>query len=238
MAGENFEIEIGPTRSRAQVTARRMTVSSPTEAAWTAPSDWCPRPDLWHSEDTEATEHEVSELAGAMVRALQPRIAVETGTYKAQTALAIARAIAANGHGHLFTIEADPGLAALAAHELEGLPATVIRADASTWEPEFVSAIGFAWIDSGLLSTVPGAVAGRPMETARLTEITRLLPCFAPGAVIGIHDTRPGRGVLESLAPLFSSGALLPGITLRTPRGVTFAQVPMTHVPVLPDRPS
>jgi len=34
--------------------------------------------------------------------------------------------------------------------------------------------------------------------------------------------------VLASLQPLFGAGALLPGITLRTPRGVTFAQVPVT----------
>jgi hypothetical protein len=198
-------------------------MSIPTEATWTAPSAWCPHPHQWHADDTEATEHEVSELAGAFTRALQPEIVVETGTYRAQTSRAIAGALAANGHGHLWTIEIDADLASEAERELAELPATVICADSQNWEPP--AGIGFAWIDSGPLN-VQGAWLQPGPGTTRYDEISRWLRLFEPGAVIGIHDTAPHHPVLAALLPLFASAALLPGVTLRTPRGVTFAQVP------------
>jgi hypothetical protein len=166
----------------------------------------------------------VSELAGAFVRALQPEIAVETGTYRGQTSYAIAIALQLNGHGHLWTVELDPGLASRAEHMLAGLPVTVVCADSHNWEPP--DGIGFAWIDSGPTSIVPGALRAGGMNETRYDEINRWLPQFEPGAVIGIHDTAPHHPVMINLQSLFSSGALLPGITLRTPRGVTFAQVP------------
>jgi hypothetical protein len=166
----------------------------------------------------------VSELAGTFVRALQPETVIETGTYQAQTSMAIARALAVNGHGHLWTVELDPGLAGQAERMLAGLPVTVACADSRDWEPP--GGIGFAWIDSGPVSTVPGVLQAGGMGETRLDEIRAWLPLFEPGAIIGIHDTAPHHPVTATLAPLFASGVLLPGITLRTPRGVTFAQVP------------
>jgi hypothetical protein len=200
------------------------------EDAWTQPSHWCTAPHQWHADDTEATEHEVSELAAGFVRALQPHIVIETGTYRGQTSLAIGQALVENGHGHLFTIEADPVLAANAELELAAFPVSVICADASAWlaEPHFSPRVGFAWIDSGILATRPNTPTSRGYEASRAAEIERLLPYCEPGAIIGVHDTGPQHPVLASLQPLFGAGALLPGITLRTPRGVTFAQVPVT----------
>lgn len=178
-----------------------------SEATWTRPAPWCPQPQWWHADDGDATEHEVTGLVAAFVRALQPEVAVETGTWTGQTTEAIGTALRENGHGHLHAVEIDPGLAARARRRCTGLPVTVVTGSSLTWEPP--SGIGFAWVDSG-------AERGRDIE--------RLLPCMLLGAVIGVHDTAPHHAVREQLTPLEDRG-LLRVITLRTPRGASFAEV-------------
>lgn len=174
------------------------------------PSDWCPAPHWWHYTSEDSAECEVSDLAAAFVRALQPEIVVETGTYTGQTAAAIGRALAANGHGHLWTLETDPGFAATAEEACEGLPVTVIHGSSLDWTPP--GPVGFAWIDSGDAGT-------------RMQEIRNWLPLFTPGAVIGVHDTNPGHSpVGDAVAGLIAEG-LVSGITLHTPRGVSFLQL-------------
>ncbi len=88
-----------------------------TEDRWTPPSDWCPAPQHWHSDtyEPDVTEHEVTALAVAFVRALQPEVVVETGTSTGATALALGQALHANRHGHLWTVEIDEALALKAA---------------------------------------------------------------------------------------------------------------------------
>lgn len=160
----------------------------------------------WHAEDDQATEAEVIELVAAFVRALQPEVAVETGTWTGQTTKAIGEALARNGHGYLHAVEIDPGLAEQARVLCAGLPVSVITGSSTEWEPP--SGIGFAWID--------GAVR-RDLEAEHL--MSRMLP----GSVLGMHDTGPyfefdRRSWLES-HPRLSA------ITLHTPRGVSFASV-------------
>jgi len=43
------------------------------------------QPELWHCEDEDAAEIEVSEFLYALAILLKPRISVETGTYTGQT---------------------------------------------------------------------------------------------------------------------------------------------------------
>jgi predicted O-methyltransferase YrrM len=178
----------------------------PTEDTWRPPSEWCPATRYWHADDDQATELEVTELVAAFVRALQPETAAETGTWTGQTTKAIGTALARNGHGHLHAVEINPSLAEQARQLCAGLPVTVITGDSLTWEPP--PGIGFAWIDG----------AGR-----RDLEAERILDRMLPGAVIGIHDTAPlhapGRMDWLLAHPRLSS------ITLRTPRGVSFATV-------------
>jgi predicted O-methyltransferase YrrM len=171
---------------------------------WSTDTSW------WHIAAQESAETEVSDLAAAFVRALQPEVAVETGTYTGQTAAAIGAALKANGHGHLWTVEIDPGFAAEAEDACSGLPVTVVRGSSLAWQPP--GPIDFAWIDSGDAAT-------------RAAEIRTWLPLFSPGAVIGVHDTNPGHSpVAGAVAGLIGEG-LVAGITLRTPRGVSFLQV-------------
>lgn len=178
-----------------------------TEDRFTPSAPWCPDPQHWHSDDGEATEHEITELVAAFVRALQPEVAVETGTWTGQTTEAIGVALRENGHGHLHAVEVDPGLAGQARRRCIGLPVTVVTGDSASWEvPE---GIGFAWVDSG---------------TTRGQDIEHLLPRMNPGAVIGVHDTAPHHTVRGQLNPMEERGALRV-ITLHTPRGVSFAEV-------------
>ena len=95
------------------------------EADFTPPNSWCPDPGFWHADDGDATEHEVTELVAAFVRALQPELVVETGSYSAQTSLAVGEALARNGHGRLVTLEIEPELAGIAKAKCAGLPVTI-----------------------------------------------------------------------------------------------------------------
>jgi len=178
-----------------------------TEDTWTPPNWWCPEPQHWHADDAQATEHEVTELVAAFVRALQPDVAVETGTWTGQTTQAIGRALVRNGHGHLHAVEILPQYAEMARVLCAYLPVTVVTGDSTTWDPP--GGIGFAWVDSG---------------QARGADIELLLPRMLPGAIIGMHDGGPQHPFRGQLGALEARG-LVRAVTLRTPRGVCFAEV-------------
>lgn len=180
----------------------------PTEDRWTPPNDWCGHPEHWHSDDAYATELEVSALVAAFVTALQPELVIETGTWTGQTTEAIGRALAANGHGHLYSVEAEEDLAVKAAQRCAGLPVTVVQADSLSWTPP--GQAQFAWLDS--------ETGIRPLELQRFRR------WLSPGAVVGIHDTGPQHRTGALLWPMVSAGEFT-AITLRTPRGVTFGQL-------------
>ncbi len=185
-----------------------MTTAENREDRWTPPGPWQPHPEHWHSDDAYATEHEVTGLVAAFARALQPEIVVETGANTGQTTEAVGRALAANGHGHLYSLEADEALAGKAALRCEGLPVTVVHTDSLSWTPP--GQVGLAWLDSA--------------TGIRHLELLRLRPWLADGAIVGIHDTGPQHITAGLLLPLVQAGVFA-GVTLRTPRGVTFGTV-------------
>jgi predicted O-methyltransferase YrrM len=176
-----------------------------SESTWTKARPDCPHPEWWSSTDPQSTELEVSELVAAFVRALQPEYVLETGTCIGQTAEIIGRALEANGHGRLETLETDPERAAFSRQRCDGLPVSVLETPSLEFAPP--SPIDFAWLDS--------------RTELRVAEFERFKPHLSPWAVVGFHDTSPHQGVwgraVESL----------PGtraIRLRTPRGVTFVE--------------
>ncbi|MCE9613197.1 MAG: class I SAM-dependent methyltransferase [Lentisphaerae bacterium] len=176
------------------------------ESDFTPPSDICPHPEYWHTGDCETTEQEVVELIGALVRALQPELVVETGSYKGVMSESIGRALKQNGHGRLITFEIDAVLAEVARRACRRLPVEVLHQSSLAWTPP--GKIDFAWLDSGI-------------ET-RVQEFEQYYP-FLKGSIIGIHDTAPHHPVraqvkarlLDRLSPIW----------LPTPRGVLLAQV-------------
>lgn len=169
-----------------------------------APWDDCPDPGRWTAHDGMATEVEVLDLVGGFVRALQPDVVVETGTWRGFGAQAIGRALQANGHGHCWTLEIVPALALEAADRCDGLPVTCLVQPAQEFEPP--GPVDFAWFDS---------------ETdQRVAEFRHLRRWMHRRTVVGFHDTAPRHRYRPQLDAL---GIQL--LDLPTPRGVTFGRV-------------
>jgi hypothetical protein len=180
-----------------------------TEDSFTPSVPWCPQPQWWHADDGDVTEHEVTELVAAFVRALQPEVVVETGSYLGHTSQAIGIALSRNGHGRLWTVEIDHSHADWVRMRCTGLPVEVVTGDSLTWQ--MPGDIGFAWIDSGL---------DRGAEIARMLQ----MGWFANDAIVGMHDAGPQHPFTAQIQPLVDAGYLKP-VTLHTPRGVMFAEV-------------
>lgn len=181
-----------------------------SESEWTKPNAWCPSPGHWHSTDPQSTEIEVSELVGSFVRALQPDYVVETGACLGQTSACIALALCQNGHGRLDTLEPDHERAEFTRGRLAALlvdPSATVHEVASL---DFTPAarVGFAWLDSRMELRVP--------------EFERYRPWMDPGAIVGFHDTAPHHGGWSDVLHALPGTR---GMTLRTPRGVTFLEV-------------
>lgn len=176
------------------------------ESAFTAPSTDCPHPEYWHTLDGEATELEVVALIAALIRALQPELVVETGSYKGTMARAIGEALKRNGHGRLVTFEIDDTLYAIARRACRRLPVEVRHASSLEWTPP--GTIDFCWLDSGL--------------DTRVQEFEQYYP-FIRGKIIGIHDTAPHHPVRKLVLDQIRDR--ISAMWLPTPRGVMLAQV-------------
>lgn len=197
------------------------------ESEVTPPSDWQPHPGRWHSTDDESTELEVTELVAALVRAIQPDMVLETGTAFGQTTRAIAEALVRNGQGRLWTVDLD--VARQHAVSLSTLGdgmrpvpitdvVTFINGHSEEWEPPADVCFAFAFHDC---------------DMRRRAEVFRhFRPWYRPGTIVAFHDMAPSFNVgphaygagEPSILPLVDEG-LIRIITLRTPRGITIAEV-------------
>lgn len=176
------------------------------ESDYTEPSAYCPHPEYWHTGDCETTEMEVVELIGALMRALQPELVVETGTYKGIMARAIGEALKKNGHGRLITFEIDPALYEVSRKACRRLPVEVRHQSSLDWTP--TGPIDFCWLDSGL--------------DTRVREFEAYYP-YLKGRFVGIHDTAPHHPVRQLVLDAIRDR--LSPMWLPTPRGVMLAQV-------------
>lgn len=172
------------------------------------PNPDCRHPKRYSWPDNIATEHQVTNLVAAFVTALQSDYVVETGTYQAHTTHAIGRALADSGHGHLDTLEVDPGRVTFAREKLVGLPVTVHRTPSLEFTPR--DWIDFAWLDSG--------------PNQRGLEFHHFRPSMRTGATVGFHDTSVRHKVRPQVERLEAEG-LIRVIYLPTWRGVAFAEV-------------
>ena len=187
--------------------ARVELADSTMESRYTDPTERCPHPERWHSPDWDSAEVEVSEMLHGLVRALQPDVAIETGTAFGNTAHSIGTALDLNGHGILHTVEINPERANEARLMLEGLPVVVEQMSSLDYKPP--DGVGFAWFDS--------------LVPLRVQEFRRYYYSFTPGAIVGFHDTNHP-GLMVEIEQLEVEGTLLP-IELPTPRGLVLGQV-------------
>ena len=176
------------------------------ESKYTGPNPLCKNPDRWHSPDADATEFEVTELVASLVRALQPELVIETGTYLGHTAQAIGDALRKNGHGRLITLEINPEYIVAARERIVGLPVEILEINSMSFMPP--GPVGFAWFDSA--------------PEARVLEYLRYEPMLE--RIVGFHDTGPQHNIRPSIEHLEKAGHIKP-IFLPTPRGMCIAEV-------------
>lgn len=195
------------------------TCAHPTEDMHTAPHPVAPHPERWHAPDGDSTECEVSELVGALVRALQPDLVVETGTAYGWTTLRIAEALTANGHGRCVSLDVDDERLHAAANLLNGHDAgnvTLLRQSSLDYTPD--EPIGFALFDS--------------LYELRVDEFLRYrdLGALTPGTIVAFHDWTSGlRGhhmdIRAELERRLVAPGLLRAVYLPTPRGLAVGEV-------------
>jgi predicted O-methyltransferase YrrM len=185
-----------------------------TEERFTRASSFCPHPEYWHSPDSEATEAEVSEFIGALVRIIQPEFVLETGTYHGHTALEIGISLYANSHGQLVSIEKDK-LAYIEATnkllEVSYLPVTLLNMNTMDYTPD--RDIDFAFFDSWQ--------EGRHLEFKRFYDMGRL----KAGAIVAFHDSAPHHLVYRLIKDNLIDTGFISEIQFHTPRGLLLGQV-------------
>jgi predicted O-methyltransferase YrrM len=189
------------------------------EARFTPPSDFCGHPQFWHSQDSDSTEWEVSEMIAGLVRGLQPRLVVETGSAWGQTTREIGKALVRNKHGYLVSLDPEPERWTFAnwyCHEFvcTGWMQIVQRSsldytfsDEAPWGDK-VPAIDLLFSDS--------------FFNVRIPEIEHFEPWTHAGTLILMHDTRPGSFLQHSLDGL--DPEKYRNIRLHTPRGLTLVE--------------
>jgi predicted O-methyltransferase YrrM len=180
------------------------------ESTWTSPRPDCPHPERWHAVDVLATEHEVSELVGALVGALRPDLVVETGTHHGWTSAAIGRSLSEAGVGRLVTLEVDETCIPTALDRCAGLPVDIVVQASLDYLPD--GPIDVLWLDS--------------LTCLRVPEFRHFLPWLHDRSVVGFHDTGPHHvpPLRPDLDRLVAEGMIDPPLYLPTPRGVGFTR--------------
>lgn len=185
-----------------------------TEDRFTPANDFCRHPEYYHSPDSEATELEVSEFIGALVRLVQPELVVETGTYHGNTAQEICEELVWNNHGRLVTIEKDDaafGIAAIFLNYYNSLDIVeLIHGNSLDYIP--TENIDLAFFDSWQ--------EGRHLEFMHFYT----LGVLRAGATVVFHDTAPHHQVHTYVEQLEADG-YIKTLTFHTPRGITIGQV-------------
>lgn len=177
-------------------------VTAPPEL--TPPHPECLTPERYHCVDGTAVETEVLDFLSALVRLIKPGLIVETGTYRGASAEAMARALVANGTGHLVTVECDHQRAEAARRRLHGLPVEVITGASLEFLPN--APIDLLFLDSH-----------RPI---RGNEFTHFKPFLHAGSVVVWHDSAPHHpGVRPAIEDLAGQG-IIDRLHLPTPRGL------------------
>ena len=188
-------------------------VNATSEGTLTRARRDCPHPERWTAHDPQSTEIEVIALVAALVGALQPDAVIETGTYVGHMAHAIGSALAANGQGHLVTMETNADLYLEARQRCADLPVSCLNRgslDVSCDEITMLAPghVGFAWFDS--------------LTPLRAHEFEHFLPLFDERTIVGFHDTAPHFG---GWSERVRQHARLATIDLPTPRGCILARV-------------
>lgn len=175
------------------------------ESEWTAPSDDCPNPELWHAPDRAAAEEEVSLFLGSLCTVLRPRRVLETGAYRGHSSAAMGRALV--GIGHLDTLEIDSAFADETRARVSGLPVSVHHVNSLEFVPD--EPLDFIFLDSEY--------------DLRPLEMLRFRPYASRRCLWAVHDSRHD-GLRKALEDLNRRGVITDPLHLPTPRGLALGR--------------
>jgi len=172
----------------------------------------CPEPHLWSMYDSMTAEVEVLDLLHSIVRALKPKLVVETGTFTGISSLRIAKGLQENGFGRLITCEFDPAVhaKAVARFRESTLHSYIDCRCCSSLDLEIGEPIDLLFCDSDL--------------GVREREVRHFIARVNPFGLILMHDAGSRFGVVRDGAFRMESEGLISVITMSTPRGLVIAQ--------------
>lgn len=180
----------------------------PRESQFTLPTERCPHPEWWSSENNMATESELANLVAAFVRACQPEFVIEVGSHYGQTTSLIGKAIRANGHGEFISLEINPELYGSACHRCLDVPeAHIVNINSLEYIPE--KPIDLLFVDG---------------QEYRVLDVEHFFPYCSKGAIIIMHDML-STGYKEQLPRVYE----LCGsdhILINSPRGMLILRLP------------
>ena len=179
---------------------------------YTGASLECPEPHLWSMFDSMTAEVEVLDLLRSIVRALKPKLVVETGTFSGISSLRIADGLRENGFGRLITCEFDPIVQAKAVERFSESPlrSYIDCRCCSSLDLDISEPIDLLFCDSDL--------------AVREQEVRHFIGKVNPFGLILMHDAGSRFGVVRDGAFRMESEGLLSVITVSTPRGLVIAQ--------------
>ena len=162
-----------------------------------------PEYELWSCEHPDASEDEVVELLGALVRAEKPKVSVEVGAHIGVGTEAIGRALERNGRGHLHSFELDPTRAAEAAARCADLPVTIHEQKDTAAAADSFGEVDFLFVDGHF--------------TNRQASLDHWMPVLRPNALIAVHDTLKWEQAHDVVMAFDTAER----IHIVTPRGLT-----------------
>lgn len=200
------------TTEERRILSKMSQIGEALQPEYTEPSLECPEPRLWSMYDPMTAEKEVLDLLYAIVRAVKPRLAVETGTFSGISSSYIARAMKENGRGRLITCETDPVLHENACERFrgEGLSSLIDCRLTSSLELEVNDEIDLLYCDSD--------------PKVRGEEVRRFIRDVNPFGLILIHDAGSRFKVVREAALRMEMEGLISVVLVSTPRGLVIAQ--------------
>lgn len=182
------------------------------EDKFTAPTELCPHPERWYSEDAWATEYEISMLIAALVRATQPEFVVEIGSYEGETTELIGNVVIENGHGEFVSLEIDHDLCDVATMRCIRLLSNdnmhIFNMDSRVFVPP--KPINFLYVDGG---------------PNRDIDVKYYYPYMAPHSMIVIHDMAHDDYIAKIPEMLEICGSV-EYIRIDSPRGLIIIKLP------------
>ncbi len=211
IAGLRLRSYFGTTEER-RVLQKMAVEGDRLQPEYTEASEECPEPRLWSMFDPMTAEKEVLDLLYALVSALKPRLAVETGTFSGISSTYIARAMQENGRGRLITCEMDPIVHENACERFraEGLGSLIDCRLGSSLDLQIHEEIDLLYCDSEL--TIRGA------------EVRQFIGQVNPFGLILMHDAGSRFQVVREAALQMEAEGLISVVLISTPRGLVVAQ--------------